>query len=109
MSKRMYVGNMNFKTTEENLKTLFANYGDVASVNLIKDKESGKSRGFAFVEMSDDNQALSAINALNGYEFDGRKLKVNEAFDKNTDGGGGNGGPRNRDRGRMNFNRRRER
>jgi len=78
MSKKMYVGNLPFSSTEEDLRNLFANYGDVKSANLIIDRETGRSRGFGFVEMSEED-ANTAMEALNGNEFQGRSLKVNEA------------------------------
>ncbi len=78
MSKKMYVGNLPFSSTEEDLRNLFANYGDVKSANLIIDRETGRSRGFGFVEMNEED-ANTAMEALNGNEFQGRSLKVNEA------------------------------
>jgi RNA recognition motif-containing protein len=78
MSKKMYVGNLPFSSTEEDLRNLFANYGEVQSANLIIDRETGRSRGFGFVEMSEDD-ANTAMEALNGNDFQGRNLKVNEA------------------------------
>ncbi len=78
MSKKMYVGNLPFSSTEDDLRNLFANYGDVKSANLIIDRETGRSRGFGFVEMSEED-ANTAMEALNGNEFQGRSLKVNEA------------------------------
>ena len=77
--KRIYVGGLPFKTTEEELNTLFSGYGQVASVKIITDKYSGQSRGFGFVEMSNDEEAKTAMEKLNGTEFAGRKLTVNEA------------------------------
>jgi RNA recognition motif-containing protein len=91
MSKKIYVGNMSYNTTEENIRTLFAQHGEVISVKAITDRMTGKSKGFAFVEMENDNEAKAAINAINGQDLDGRSLKVNEAMDKPRDGyGGGN-------------------
>jgi RNA recognition motif-containing protein len=78
MSKKMYVGNLPFSSTEEDLRNLFANYGEVQSANLIIDRETGRSRGFGFVEMSEED-ANTAMEALNGNDFQGRNLKVNEA------------------------------
>ena len=75
----MYVGNINYETNEDQLNEVFSEYGDVVSVNIVTDKFSGKSRGFAFIEMANDEEADSAMAGLNGKEIDGRKIKVNEA------------------------------
>jgi RNA recognition motif-containing protein len=88
--KKMYVGNLPFSATEDQIKTLFGKHGTVASVSLINDRETGRPRGFGFVEI-DDNGLAAAIKALDGYEMDGRALKVNEAQDKPCDGGGSRG------------------
>ena len=77
MSKKLYVGNLSFDTTSDDLRTAFAEYGAVSSSSVITDRETGKSRGFGFVEMGDGAEA--AIEALNGAEVDGRRLTVNEA------------------------------
>ncbi len=77
--KKLYVGGLPFKTGDDELNSLFTNYGKVASAKVIKDKFSGRSRGFGFVEMEDDNEATNAIAKLNGTEYEGRKLIVNEA------------------------------
>ncbi|MFP4486473.1 MAG: RNA recognition motif domain-containing protein [Campylobacterales bacterium] len=77
--KSIYVGNIPFKATEEELSDLFAQYGEVDSVKFINDRESGKFRGFGFVEMIDDTEADKAIDAISGKEFMGRNLKVNPA------------------------------
>ena len=79
MSKNIYVGNLPFRTTEESVRDLFGRYGPVQSVKLISDRETGKPRGFGFVEMDDDGAADEAIRSLDGAEFEGRSLKVNEA------------------------------
>ena len=79
MTKKMYVGNINYETNEDQLNEAFSEYGEVVSVNIVTDKFSGKSRGFAFVEMTNDEEADSAMAGLNGKEIDGRKIKVNEA------------------------------
>uniref|UniRef100_I2Q651 RRM domain-containing RNA-binding protein n=1 Tax=Desulfovibrio sp. U5L TaxID=596152 RepID=I2Q651_9BACT len=79
MSKNIYVGNLPFRTTEDSVRDLFARYGDVQSVKLISDRETGKPRGFGFVEMDDDAAADEAIKSLDGADFEGRNLKVNEA------------------------------
>jgi RNA recognition motif-containing protein len=75
----IYVGNLSYNTGEESLRNAFENYGEVASVNVIKDRMTGQSRGFAFVEMPSDDQAQSAIDGLNGQELDGRQLRINIA------------------------------
>jgi RNA recognition motif-containing protein len=82
MSKKVYVGNMNYSTTENALRDLFAQYGEVASVNIIVDRYTGKAKGFGFVEMNTEEESRAAIEALNGFEFMGRQLRVNEAEDK---------------------------
>ena len=79
MATKLYVGNLNYRTQEDDLRTLFAQYGDIASLNIVIDRETGRSRGFGFVEMADEESANAAINALDGTEFEGRTLKVNEA------------------------------
>lgn len=88
MAKKLYVGNLAFQTTEEGLQALFAQYGEVASVKIIKDSMSGKSRGFGFVEMEN---AEGAIEALNNQQYEGRTLTVNVAREK-TEGGSRSGG-----------------
>ncbi|MBA3828633.1 MAG: RNA-binding protein [Taibaiella sp.] len=87
----IYVGNVNHQSTEQDLTDLFAQYGTVKSVKSIKDNYTGKSRGFAFVEMEDGEGASSAITALNDKEFMGRRLVVNEARPKTQSSGGGGG------------------
>jgi len=98
MAKKIYVGNMSYNTSEDTLRQLFAQYGEVASVNVITDRYTGRSKGFGFVEMATDDAARAAMAALNGREVDGRQLKVNEANDKprDSDRGGGGGGGKNR-------------
>lgn len=93
VAKNLYVGNMSFSTTEDQLRELFSQYGTVTKVQLIMDRETGRPRGFAFVEMSDGGDA--AIQATNGMQLDGRTLTVNEAKpreDRPRGGGGGYGG-----------------
>ena len=90
MAKNLYVGNMSFSTTEQQLREVFSQYGTVTKVQLIMDRETGRSRGFAFVEMSDG--ADQAIAAMNGAQLDGRNLTVNEAAREDRGGGGGGGG-----------------
>jgi len=96
VSKRIYVGNLSYSTTEAKLNELFSAIGPVTSVSLIADNATGRSKGFAFVEMSDDAKALEAINQLNEKEVDGRTIKVAEARPKTEGGGGGGGGYRPR-------------
>lgn len=88
----IYVGNLSYNAGEEDLRNAFAAYGQVASVTIIKDKFSGESRGFAFVEMPSDAEGDAAITALNGADLKGRALKVNQARPKENMGGGGGGG-----------------
>ncbi|MCA9918474.1 MAG: RNA-binding protein [Anaerolineales bacterium] len=87
----MYVGNLSFKATEEDVRNLFEEHGTVESIAMINDRDTGRFRGFCFVEM-EDNEALSAIEALDGYEHDGRALRVNEARPREERGGGGSRG-----------------
>lgn len=87
---RIYVGNLPFSTTEDSLRATFEEHGQVESASIVMDRETGRSRGFGFVEMRDDNEAQAAINALNGKPMDGRPLVVNEA--KPREAGGGRGG-----------------
>jgi RNA recognition motif-containing protein len=84
---KIYVGNLSFQTTEDGIRDLFSQHGRVDSVAIITDRDSGRSRGFGFVEMPDDGEARAAMEALNGKEFDGRALTVNEARPR-TDRGG---------------------
>ena len=79
MAKKIYVGNLNFATSEEELSNIFAQYGTIASASIVLDRYTGRSRGFGFVEMDDETVSDAAISALNGYELDGRALRVNEA------------------------------
>lgn len=79
MAIKLYVGNLNYQTQEEDLRSLFAQYGDITSLNIVLDRDTGRSRGFGFVEYADDEQARAAESALNGAELDGRNLRVNEA------------------------------
>jgi RNA recognition motif-containing protein len=89
MSKKLYVGNLPFSSTEEDLRAMFARHGQVETVNVIMDRETGRPRGFAFVEMADASAASDAIRALDGTNLGGRALRVNEAQDKQRSGGGG--------------------
>ena len=92
MGKKLYVGNLPFSVTEAELRELFGRHGSVDSVSVITDRETGRARGFAFVEMSEPSAATDAIRALDGTQLGGRALKVNEAQDKRSGGGGGGGG-----------------
>jgi cold-inducible RNA-binding protein len=87
--KNIFVGNLDFAATESSVRSLFEPYGRVERVNLVTDRDTGRSRGFAFVEMSDSAQADQAITALNGTNLDGRALNVNEARPKPEGGGRG--------------------
>ena len=82
MGKNIYVGNLNYRSTVEGLKALFARYGEVAGVSLVTDRQTGQPRGFAFVEMASADAAHQAITDLDGTEFEGRKLRVIEAVNK---------------------------
>jgi RNA recognition motif-containing protein len=88
---KLYVGNLPYNTTEEDLRDLFSAYGSIASVAVITDRDTGRSKGFGFVEFPDDEEARKAIEALSGHEYGGRALTVNEARPKP---GGGRGGGR---------------
>lgn len=79
MSKKLFVANLNFRTTSDDLREIFSQVGTVESASVVQDRETGKSRGFAFVEMSTEEEAAAAIEQLNGKEFFGRMLKVTEA------------------------------
>jgi RNA recognition motif-containing protein len=91
MSVKLYVGNLPFGTTDQDLEGLFSESGPVASTNIITDRDTGRSRGFAFVEMESREAAEAAIQRLNGYELEGRALVVNEARPREDRGGGGGG------------------
>ncbi|MDT4953661.1 MAG: hypothetical protein QOJ02_1799 [Acidobacteriota bacterium] len=97
MSMKLYVGNLAFQTSSEDLQQLFAQAGTVESASVIEDRETGRSRGFAFVEMSSKEEGNAAIQQLNGFEVGGRALNVNEAKPREDRGGsrGGFGGSRN--------------
>ena len=88
---KLYVGNLSFSTTEETLQAEFGAHGQVEEVAVITDRDTGRPRGFAFVSMSNDNEARAAIEALNGADIDGRTITVNEARPKSNGGGGGGG------------------
>ena len=88
MSKKLYVGNLSFNTTEGDLRELFEQYGTTDSVAVITDRDTGRSRGFGFVEFADATGADAAMSALDGKDFGGRNLRVNEALDRRGGGGG---------------------
>lgn len=89
---KLYVGNLSFNTSEDQLRAAFEAHGAVASATLVMDRETGRPRGFGFVEMNDDNEAKAAMAALHGQALDGRNLTVNEAKPREAGGGGGRGG-----------------
>ena len=105
MEKKLYVGGLSYNTTEDTLRSLFEKVGEVTSVTVITDRDSGRSKGFGFVEMANDQGAKAAIEKYNGTELDGRRLTVNEAKPQapksnrggsSWGGGGGGGGGKNR-------------
>ncbi len=87
----IYVGNLSFDTAEGGLREAFSAFGEVASARVITDRETGRNKGFGFVEMPDDSQARAAIEGLDGKELDGRTIKVNESKPRENSGGGGRG------------------
>lgn len=92
MNNRLYVGNLAFHTTEDVLKRAFEQCGNVVEAKLVLDRETGRSRGFAFIAMGSAEDALKAIEKMNGVDLDGRVLRVNEAEERGSRGGGGFGG-----------------
>jgi RNA recognition motif-containing protein len=92
MGKKLYVGNLAYSVTDSTLEQMFAPHGSVQSVQVIMDRDTGRSKGFGFVEMGSDQEAQAAIAALNGASVDGRNLTVNEAKPREDRGGGGRGG-----------------
>ena len=92
MAKKLYCGNLGYGISSNELEDLFAAFGAVKSAEVINDRDTGRSKGFGFVEMSSDNEALAAINGINGREHDGRTLTVNEAKPREARSGGGGGG-----------------
>ena len=98
MGNRLYVGNLPFSTTENDLEDMFKQAGTVTSVDLMQDRQTGKSRGFAFIQMGSDAEAAKAIEILQGKDFGGRAMTVNEARPREERGGGGGGGGGGRDR-----------
>lgn len=99
MGKNLYVGNLSYSVTNEDLTQLFEQFGTVSSARVISDRETGRSKGFGFVEMPDDAEAQAAIDALNGTENNGRAIAVNEAKPREATGFGGGRPPRSNDRG----------
>lgn len=91
MGTKIYVGNLSFNTSEERLSETFSQYGTVVSAKLITDRDTGRSKGFGFIEMGSASEAEEAISTLNGADVDGRNIKVNEAMDKPKTGGGNKG------------------
>ncbi len=88
---KIYIGNMSYDTTEDNLRQAFEAYGEVSTVDVIMDRDSGRPKGFAFVEMASKEEAMAAISGLCGQELNGRELNVNEAKPRPQRGGGGGG------------------
>ena len=105
MSMKLYVGNLSFQTSSDDLQQLFSQAGTVQSVNVIEDRDTGRSRGFAFVEMSSTEEGTAAIQQFNGYDLGGRTLNVNEAKAREDRGGGRSpfGGGRNKGGGRGDY------
>jgi RNA recognition motif-containing protein len=94
VGKKLYVGNLSYSVDNAQLEEMFSKYGNVRSAEVIQDRDTGRSKGFGFVEMGDDNAAREATEGLNGREVDGRSLTVNEARPKESRGGGGYAGSR---------------
>lgn len=92
MGKKLFVGNLAFSVSDDSLKARFADFGEVVSVKVVRDAETGRSRGFGFVEFSDDGKAVEAVSALNGQELEGRAMSVSEAREREGGARGGGGG-----------------
>jgi cold-inducible RNA-binding protein len=92
MATKLYVGNLTYSMTNSSLESLFAPFGEVRSAQVVMDRDTGRSKGFGFVELGDDQSCKAAIAALNGKDVDGRALTVNEARPREDRGGGGGGG-----------------
>lgn len=105
MGKKLFVGNLQFSVTDDALSELFSQCGTVESAKVILDRETGRSKGFGFVEMSTDEEAAEAISKFNGHEFEGRTINVNEARPMTRRDGGGHGGGGRRSGGRGGFGR----
>ena len=99
MSRKLFVGNLPYSATSEHLSEAFSQFGTVTSAKVIEDRETGRSRGFAFVEMETDDQGIAAIEAMNGASLDGRSIAVREAVERQSGGGGGRDGGGFRPRG----------
>ncbi len=93
-NKKLYVGNLSYNTTDESLADAFAQFGTVESARVITDRETGRSKGFAFIEMSNPDEAQKAITGLDGQQVEGRAIRVSEARPQESRGGGGGGGER---------------
>lgn len=91
MAKKLFVGGLNWKTTDDGLRGAFDRFGEISEAKVIMDRETGRSRGFGFVTFADDAAATQAINEMNGTELEGRKIQVNEAQERSPRGGGGGG------------------
>ena len=91
MGRKVYVGNLSYETSQTDLETMFSDHGTVESAQIISDRDTGRSKGFGFIEMSSDEEAQAAIGALDGKDCGGRALKVNEAKPRTSGGGGGGG------------------
>ena len=89
--KKLYVGNLPFKATEADLRTMFSQFGEVSSAKIVTDRDDGRSKGFGFIEMADDAAAEAAVAQLDGQEYEGRNLRVSEAREREGGGGGGGG------------------
>ena len=92
MGNRLYIGNLSFSADSTSLRDLFAKCGEVTDVHIVQDRETGQSRGFGFITMGTSAEAAKAISTLDGSQFDGRSLRVNEAEERQSRGGGGGGG-----------------
>ncbi|MEK7704583.1 MAG: RNA-binding protein [Myxococcota bacterium] len=92
MAKKLFVGGLSFNTTDDGLREGFARFGEITEAKVITDRDTGRSRGFGFVTFVEEQAAQSAIAEMNGTDFDGRSIKVNEAEEKSRGGGGGRGG-----------------
>ena len=92
MSTKLYVGNLSFDTSSQDLETMFAEAGTVQSASVVEDRDTGRSRGFGFVEMATQEEAQTAISSFDGKDLDGRNIKVNEAKPRENRAGGGGGG-----------------
>lgn len=106
MGKKLYVGNLSYNVDGAQLEEMFSKFGSVRSAEVIQDRDTGRSKGFGFVEMADDNAAREAIDGMNNQEHEGRTMTVNEARPKESRGGGGGGGGFGGGRGRGGYGRR---